>query len=319
MTPIRGPQNRVMRRVMLAWQSAWPCCALLAFAGLAAVRSIPAGYARAVVAVPVLLLVPGTLTLGAIFGVRRRPRGTAFICLAALLGVAWTAFALLVLYLLGVLIAARSTYLCLLAASAALAILAQGRIVIERRAANRQAPGRSGPADPDSPDAQADTGQTSAQGSWYYAIAAIMGGLSLLAGGAYAVDHFSRSAPVGYTWIAWSGPQVTGVLNISPAGNTLPFQIVHQQPDTTAFTLAADWLGTPSRPMAGPLDLTIGPDQTFHGDLFIPPLKNGCTYRIVVTLTAAQPTANLAQEPQTWSINADVRDPAKSAKTCPSP
>ena len=208
--------------------------------------------------------------------------------------------------------------MCLLAACAALAILAQGRIVIERRAANRQAPGRSGPADPDTPDAQTDVAQASTAGSWSYAIAAIIGGLSLLAGGAYAVDHFDRPAPVGYTWIAWSGPQITGVLNLSPAGNTLPFQIVHQQPGTAAFTLEADWLGTPSRPMAGPLALTIGPDQTFHGDLFIPPLKNGCTYRIVVTLTAAQPTANPADDPQTWSINADVRDPAKSVKTCSS-
>ena len=305
-----------MHRVMVVWQWVWPWCALLAFAGLAAVRSIPAGYARAVVAVPVLLLVPGTLTLGAIFGVRRRPRGTAFICLAALLGVAWTAFALLILYLLGVLIAARSTYLCLLAACAGLAILTEARTVIERLAAGRQAIGRSDLADPDSPEAQTGTDQMSAPASWSYAIAAIVGGLSLLAGGAYAVDHFSRPAPVGYTWIAWSGPPLTGTMNISPAGNTLPFQIVHQQPDAAAFQLEADWLGTPSRPMAGPLALTIGPDQTFHGDLYVPPLRNGCTYRIVVTLTAAQPTANPAQDPQTWSINADVRDPAKSTKTC---
>ena len=34
-------------------------------------------------------------------------------------------------------------------------------------------------------------------------------------------------------------------------------------------------------------DLRIGPNQTFHGTLFVPPLSNGCTYRIVVTLTTA--------------------------------
>jgi hypothetical protein len=55
----------------------------------------------------------------------------------------------------------------------------------------------------------------------------------------------------------------------------------------------------------------IGPDQTFQGALFVPPLPDGCTYRIVITLTAAQ-----RADPQTWSINADVHDPGKSTKTC---
>ena len=74
------------------WLAAWPCWALLIFASLAAVRFLPGGYARTIVAAPILLLVPGSLTLGAVFG-ERRPRGTAFVCFAALLSVICSAFA----------------------------------------------------------------------------------------------------------------------------------------------------------------------------------------------------------------------------------
>ncbi len=306
MTPVPGRPRRVIR--IGRW--VWPCCLLVLFGALAATRLIPAGYIRAAVAVPVVLLVPGSLTLGAICGVHRRPNATVFICLAAVLGVAWAAFAPLILYVSGRLITAGSTYLCLLAVCAVLAVLAQVRILIERRGAGSQA------LDPDLPDAQANTAETPAPGARYYAIAAIVGGLGLLAGGAYAIDHLPHPAPAGYTWIAWSGPKVSGVMNISPAGIKLPFQIVHQQPDTAAFQLEAQWLGTPSRLLAGPLAVTIGPDQTYHGDLYIPPLGSGCTYRIVLTLTATQPAASASQDPQTWSINADVRDPARSSATC---
>jgi hypothetical protein len=308
---------------MRIWQSAWPCCALLLFAGLAAVRLVPAGYLRAAVAVPVLLLVPGSLTLGAIFGVHRRPRGTAFICLAALLGVAWAAFAPLVLYVSGVLITAASTYLCLLAVSAVLAALAQARILIEPPGARRRARNQIGPADPADPadpdhpgTAQPGTARTPAANSRYQAIAAVIGGLALLAGGVYAIDHLPRPAPAGYTWIAWTWPNVTGTVYISPAGMVLPFEIVHQQPGTAAFELEAEWLGTPPRRMAGPLALTVGPDRTFHGTLFIPPLRTGCTYRVVVKLTAVQPAGTPARDRRTWSINTDVRNPGGSLATC---
>jgi hypothetical protein len=312
-TPLPGLQ----RRVMTIWRSAWPSCALLLFVGLAIVRLIPPGYIRAAVAAPVVLLVPGSLTLGAICGAYRRPRGTVFICLSALLGLAWAAFAPLILYVLGVRIAASSTYLCLLVVCAVLVNPAQARILIDRRGGTDPAIRPAGAEDAGQPDAQADTAQTPTTGSRYRAIAAIIGGLGLLVGGAYAIDHLPHPAPVGYTWIAWTGPKVSGVMNISRTGTTLPFQIIHQQPDTTAFRLEAEWLGTHRRPMAGPLALTIGPDRTFHGDLYIPPLRDGCIYRLVLTLTATQPAASPAQDPQTWSINADVRDPAKSAKTCP--
>jgi len=306
-TALFGPR----RPVMAVWRWAWPWCALLLFAALAAVRWIPAGYIRAAAAVPVVLLVPGSLTLGAIYGVRRRPQGAVFICLAALLGVAWAAFAPLVLYVSGVLITADTTYLCLLAVCAVLAVLAEARILIRRPAESGQA------ADPDLAEAQTNTPEVPAPGSRYYAIAAIIGGLGLLAGGAYAIDHLPHPAPAGYTWIAWTGPKVTGAVTISPAGTTLPFQIIHQQPETAAFQLEAQWVGTRPRLMAGPLAVTIGPDRTFHGNLYVPPLRNGCTYRIVLTLTASQSAANPPDDPQTWSINADVRDPAKSTKTCP--
>jgi hypothetical protein len=310
---------------MTIWRPAWPCWTLLLFAGLAAVRLIPAGYIRAAVAVPVLLLVPGSLTLGAIFGVHRRPRGPAFICLAAILGIAWAAFAPLALYVSGVLITADSTYVCLLAVSAVLAILAQARILVEPPGTRGQTLNRSGSADPglsgadpNLPDALTDTARTSATGSRYQAIAAIIGGLGLLVGGTYAIDHLPRPDPAGYTWMAWTRPDINGVVNISAAGEKLPFQIAHEQPDRAAFELEAEWLGNPPRRMAGPVAVTIGPDRTFRGDLFIPPFRNGCTYRIVVTLTAIQPAGTPARDRQTWSINADVRDAGWSWELCPS-
>ena len=48
---------------------------LLVFASLAVVRLLPGGYTRAAVAAPILLMVPGSLTLGAVFNQRRRPQG----------------------------------------------------------------------------------------------------------------------------------------------------------------------------------------------------------------------------------------------------
>ena len=60
----------------------------------------------------------------------------------------------------------------------------------------------------------------------------------------------------------------------------------------------------------------IGPDRTFHGTLSVPPLPDGCTYRIVVALTAAQQINPLTKKQQVWSINADVRDPGKSTEAC---
>jgi hypothetical protein len=294
------------------WLWTWPLWAVAVFASLAAVRLLPGGLIRAVIAAPILLIVPGSLTLGALFGRHSRPRGTAFVCYAALLGAIWAGFASLALYVSGVSITAANTYGCLLIISTVLAIVAESRLLFGGHGTGRRAAGRTEALDPDLSDAEVSDAKALPAGrSGYYAILAVVAGVSLLAGGLYAYDHLSHPAPVGYTWIAWTGSQDKGnYVSVGAAGTDLHFQIVHHEPGTTTFRLGAAWLGSPSRSLANPLTVRIGPDQTFQGTLFVPPLPDGCTYRLVVTLTA------LHTDPQTWSINADVRDTSKSQKTC---
>jgi hypothetical protein len=307
------------REVMPAWRLAWPCWAFLLLVILAAVQLLPGGYARAVVAAPVLLMVPGSLTLRAIWSSGRCPQGAMFICYAALLSVAWLAFASLGLYVLGVLITPKSTYCCILAVSAVLAVVAQARILLGQPGSGRRAARESDSAYPDLHDAEIGTPAISpAMGARYYAAAAVIAGLGLLVGGAYAIEHVPHPAPTGFTWIAWAAPITKGDVSIGSSGARLPFQIRHQQSDTAGFKLEAEWIGNPSRPLAKPLSLTVGPNQTLRGDLFVPPLPNGCTYRLVVTLTAVHETDQFTKQAQTWSIDADVRDPSKSSKACAS-
>ena len=287
------------------------------FQGLAAVRLLPVSHARAALAVPIVLMVPGSLTLAALFARQRLPQGTEFVCYAALLSVIWSGFASLVLYVCGVLITADSTYLCLLVASALLTIAAEVRFLREQGRGRRVAR-KAEPVDPAMSLVEADDGGTPAtvRGASYYGIVAAVAGASLLAGGLYTYDHLPRPAPTGYTSMAWTGPQVPGDISIGSAGKELSFQIVHHQPGTTSFRLSATWLGNPSRPLANPLNLSIGSNQTFRGALFIPPLPDGCTYRIVVTLTAVRQIDPLTKRPQAWSINVDVHDPSKAQKGC---
>jgi hypothetical protein len=304
----------VVRGLSRWWKWTWPLWAVVVFASLAAVRLIPGGYARAAIAAPILLLVPGSLTLGAIFSQRSRPRGTAFLCYAALLGAVWTGFTSLALYASGVSITAANTYGCLLMISTVLAAVAESRLVFGWPGTGRRAASQAEAPDPDLSDAEASdagapAGARRGRGP-YYGVLAVVAGISLLAGGLYAYEHLPHPAPVGYTWMAWTGPQVKGPIAIGSAGGDLHFQIVHHQRDTTAFRLSASWLGSPSRPLAKSLTVRIGPNQTFQGTLFVPPLPDGCAYRIVVTLTAQH------TDPQSWSINADVHDPGQSRKTC---
>jgi hypothetical protein len=273
------------------WLAAWPLWALLIFACLAVVRLLPAGYVRAAVAALILLLVPGSLTLGAAFG-ERRPRGMAFAGFAALLSVVWSAFASLVLYVIKVLITADTTYLALLIISAGLATAAQARL-------HR-----------DQPQVPALTG-----GRGYYVVAAAAAGLVLLGGGVYAEDHLPHPAPAGFTSLAWTGAPIEGPVPIGPHGSRLPFKIVHQQSGTTTFQLQASWLGRRSRVLARPMTVQLGPDRTFQGALFVPSLHDGCTYRIVVTLTDRQIDPETKTR-QTWSINADVHEPGQPVKAC---
>jgi len=290
---------------------------LVVFAGLAALYLLPGGYTRAAVAAPILLMVPGSLTLGALFSPRRRPQGAAFVSYAALLSVVWSGFASLVLYVGHVLITANSTYWCLLTISSLLAIGAEARLVLGRGSGRRVAR-RPEEFDLDLSDTQADDAETSvaSRGAGYYAAAAVLAGVGVLVGGLYAYDHLPRPAPVGYTWMAWTGPPIKGNIAVGSAGTKLGFKIVHSQSDTTNFRLTASWLGNSSQPLAKPLTLTIGPEKTFRAALFVPPLPNGCTYRIVVALTAARQIDPQTKRLRTWSINADVYDPGKARKAC---
>jgi hypothetical protein len=278
----------------LWWQRTWPCWALLAFASLAAVNLLPGGYVRAVLAVPILLMVPGSLTLGALFGPRYRMPDAAFGCFAALLSIAWSIFASLVLYLLGVLITAQSTFWALLSVCTVLAVLAQARLL------------------------QADSGRRTIQetfGGWRYALAATVAGASLLAGGIYGWDHVHHPAGAGYTWLAWTGPRTGAAMGTGQAGRKLRFEIVHRQRGTGTFQVRAAWQSTSSRPLAKPVTVRIGPEQTFHGVLSVPPIPEGCTDRVVITVTGIGQHDPLTKQPPTWSINASVQGHTRHAHT----
>jgi hypothetical protein len=300
------------------WLLAWPLWSFVLLALLAAVRLMPGGYLRAMLAAPILLIVPGSLTLGAVFGQRHRPRGMAFVAYAVLLSAIWSIFASLALYAHGTLITATSTYWCLFLISAALAIVAEARLLLGHPGRGRRVAGIPVIPDPDLSEAEVNDANAPAlaKRAWYYPILAVVGGVSLLAGGLYAYDHLPHPAPTGYTWIAWTGVPIRGDIAVSPTGTSLTFQIVHHEPKTTVFQLSAAWMGSPSRPLAKPVTLRIGPDQTFRGTLFVPQLPNGCTYRVQVALTALEQIDPLTRTPQTWSIDADVRDPSKSLRSC---
>ena len=304
--------------VRSVWLSAWPIWLLLTFGTLAAVRLIPLVYARAVVAAPILLLVTGSLTLGAIFSRHRRPVGAAFACYAVLLSAIWSAFASLALYALNLLITADNTYWALLAVSAALALVAEIRLLLERPGRGRRVAATPVVPDPDLSEAETSEAgvPAAARHSGRYAIFALVAGISLIAGGLYAYEQLPRPAPAGYTFMAWTGPRVAGPIKVSASGADLHFQIVHRESATTTFRVTATWAGTPPRELATPAVVSIGPDKTFSGTLIIPPLRDGCTYRIVIAMTAARQISPLTHHPQIWSINANVHDPAKSKKAC---
>jgi hypothetical protein len=147
-----------------------------------------------------------------------------------------------------------------------------------------------------------------------YAVAALAAGAGLLGGATYSYLHLPHPAPAGYTWIAWSGRQVKGVIAVGPGGTTLPFQIEHYQRGMASFDLTAAWTGTSQQhALARPVTLHIGPDKTMNGALSIPSPPGACAYRIVVTLTS-QGSAH----PRSWSINADVRAGTRRQQACAS-
>jgi hypothetical protein len=284
--------------VRYAWSDAWPCYLLAAFAALAFTAVVPGGPARALLAVPVLLGVPGALTLGAARA-RRGVDATAFGALAVMLSALWLAFATLILTVFKVRISGVSVYACLLAVCCVLAAAAQRRL--RSRAAGEDAalPARA-PADvlcvPD------ETGASPQRGAWY-AVGAVLAGAALLGGGVLAYASAPHPAPVGYTWLAWAGPQVNGVIAVGARGIALPFEITREQPGATEYRLTASWTGGgTAHALAAPRTLRIGGDKIVRATLSIPQPPGACAYRVVVTLTELGTT-----RPRSWSINAGVR------------
>jgi hypothetical protein len=145
-----------------------------------------------------------------------------------------------------------------------------------------------------------------------YNLAALAGGIVLLVGGTYSYMHGSHPAPSDYTWIAWSGPQVTGIISVGPAGTSLPFTIEYHEATSGEYQLAATWgSSTDPHSLATPVTLRLRPESTMNGRLAIPAPPGGCTYRVVVTLTRLHGASHLS-----WFINADVRGRAARANVC---
>jgi len=298
------------------WLVGWPTFALLALLAVAAAPLLPGGYLRAAVALPIWLTVPGFLTLGAVFHEHRRPRGVVLMSLALLLSAIWCVFVSLLLYAVGLLITAHATYFSLLVISAVLAAVAQVRLWLAepgggRRAYSSESDGR----DTYRLEADGEHLQTLRPRS-FYIVAAVVAGMFLLGGGLFVYDHLPHPSPVGYTAIAWTDQRVTQTIAVSPGGANLHLQIIHHETYNTTFVLSADWLGKTLRPLSRPLSFRMGPDQTYGATLYVPPLPNGCTYRIVVTLSAPDQPDFQTKKVETWSINADVHDPTKSQKKC---
>jgi hypothetical protein len=319
------PYRRYQRiRLRYPWSDAWPCYLLVVFAALALTAMVPGGPARAVLTVPVLLGVPGALTLGAAQA-RRSVDATAFGALAVMLSLLWLAFATLILTAVKVRISGSSVYVCLLLVCCVLAAAAQWQL--RRRAARDRAmlrarydggaigraPGGTGgrppgrqllparePADvlcvPD------EIGASSKRGAWY-AIGGVLAGAALLGGGALAYTSMPHQAPVGYTWLAWSGPKPDGVMAVGADGIKLPFTIAREQPGTADYRLTASWTGGgTAHALAAPRTLRVGGGKTVTAVLSVPRPPGACAYRIVVTLTELG-----TARPQSWSINVSVR------------
>ena len=247
---------------------------------------------------PVLLGVPGALTLGAAQA-RRRVDATAFGALAFLLSALWLAFATLILTVFKMRISGVSVYACLLLVCCVLTAAAQWQL--RRRAGDEDAvlPSRE-PADMLSvPD---EIGASPKRGAWY-AVGGVLAGAALLGGGALAYAGAPHQAPAGYTWLAWSGAKANGVIAVGAHGIRLPFEIAHQAPGTTEYRLTASWTGGgKAHALAAPQTLRVGGDKIVRATLSIPQPPGACAYRVVVTLTELG-----TARPQSWSINAGVR------------
>ena len=281
-------------RLRYRWPDAWPCYLLAAFAALALTALVPGGPARAVLAVPVLLGVPGALTLGAAQA-RRSVDATAFGALAVMLSALWLAFATLILTVGKVRISGASVYVCLLLVCCALTAAAQRQL-------RRRPPAEPAVLPADVLSVPDETRAAPKRGAWY-AVGGVLAGTALLAGGALAYASAPHPAPAGYTWLAWSGAKANGVIAVGAQGITLPFEITHREPGPTEYRLAATWTGDgQAHALAAPRTLRVSGDKTVRATLSIPQPPGACAYRIVLTLTELGPA-----HPRSWSINAGVR------------
>lgn len=285
------------------WRRAWPICFLVIFMALVLVRFMPGGYGRAIVALPIALFVPGALTLGFLLG-RRRLDVVAFGVLAVLLSVLLFCFASLILYALHVSITTTSTFLCLFVICAGLTAGAQRRV------------SASGIASPDMwvgyPVSSLDDDESGSFKAVGFTLAALIAGVLLLVGGTYSYMHGPHPESAGYTWIAWSGPQVTGTIEVGKSGTVLPFQIEHQEQTTEEYQLTATWTGGGAvHLLAKPITVQLGPGKSMDAELTMVAPPGGCTYRVVVTLTQLKEL-----HPQNWSINADVRQRGARLNLC---
>ena len=301
-------------RLRPLWLSAWPALAVALFAALAATRGLPAGYPRAVLALPILLLVPGTLTVCAVFGHEGRPRGTVFMGYAVTLSLVWLGFASLALYILHILITADSTYLALLVVCAVLASVAQARLLRERQT---DSPVVGDPGFPDErPNTTGNAGSAS-KTSPYMVAAAAVAGVALLCGGVYFYDHLPHPAPVGYTELAWTqSARDQSTIAVGPEGAKLSFKVMSHQSSPAHFRLSSEWMGVPGRSLSKPVTFTLEANRTLTGTLFVPPPPDNCTYRIVVTLVGLGEKDPLTGHQPTWSINANIRQPGTSGSAC---
>jgi hypothetical protein len=285
-------------RLRYRWSDAWPCYLLAIFAALALTAVVPGGPARAVLTVPVLLGVPGALTLGAAQA-RRTVDATAFGALSVVLSALWLAFVTLILTVFAVRITGVSVCVCLLLICCALAAGAQRRLRGRAAGENAVLTARE-PADVLSVPGEAGA---SARRGARYAVGGVLAGVALLGGGALAYASAPRPAPVGYTWMAWSAHRADKVVEVGAHGTNLPFEVTREQPGTAEYRLTATWTGGgKANVLAAPRTLRIGADRTVTASLSIPRPPGACAYRVVVTLTELG-----AAHPQSWSINAAVR------------
>ena len=147
-----------------------------------------------------------------------------------------------------------------------------------------------------------EIGASASRGAWY-AVGGVLAGVVLLGGGALAYASAPHQAPVGYTWLAWSGAKANGVIAVGADGIKLPFEITNGERVTTGYRLTASWTGGGrAHALAAPRTLRVGGDKAVAGTLSIPQPPGACAYRVVVTLTELGTV-----HPRSWSINAGVR------------